>query len=58
MNSRINYINLKFNFLYDESKIKIHPEFHNLHVVSKLDLLRDWIGDLTELYEQIKEEDL
>ena len=58
MNSRLHYINLKFNFMHDESQIKIHPEFNDLHICSKLDMLGDWIYDLTKLYEQIKEEDL
>jgi hypothetical protein len=57
MNSRLHYINLKFNFMHDESKIVIHPEFHDLHICSKLDMLADWIADLTALYEKTKEED-
>jgi hypothetical protein len=44
--------------MHDESQIKIHPEFNDLHICSKLDMLGDWIYDLTKLYEQIKEDDL
>ncbi len=58
MNSRLHYINLNYNFMHDESKIVIHPEFHDLHICSKLDMLKDWIADLTELYEDVKEKDL
>jgi hypothetical protein len=57
MNSRLNYIGLKFNFMHDESKITVHPEFHDLHICSKLDMLSDWIADLTAMYEKVKEDD-
>tara|TARA_B100000700_G_C14356082_1_gene539337 strand:- start:50 stop:244 length:195 start_codon:yes stop_codon:yes gene_type:complete len=47
---------LKYNVGTSEGEVELHREFITMHSVIQIDIIQDWIHDLEELLEEIKEE--
>jgi hypothetical protein len=47
---------LKYNLGTSHGEVELHRDFCTMHPVIQIDIIQDWIHDLEELLEKVKED--